>query len=60
MKLATNTYVSELIRDWGRKDITDPEFGALIHHGIIRFHPMGVGVEYADFMVPSYLNFKGF
>lgn len=58
--IGTVSYISELIRDWGRKDNTDREFAALVHHGVIRFNRMGIGVDYADYMVSSYPFFKGF
>lgn len=58
--LGTTAYVSELVRDWGRADMVDPEFSAMLHTGIIRFSNMGLGVDYADYMVPAYPAFKGF
>jgi nicotinamidase-related amidase len=58
--LGTTAYISEIVRDWGRADMIDPEFSALIHQGIIRFSNMGLGLDYADYMVPAYPAYKGF
>jgi hypothetical protein len=58
--LAAITYVAEILRDYSRADNASPEIGSLAHEGMIRYMNFGVGVDYADFMVPSYPPYKGF
>ncbi len=58
--LGAAAYTSELVRDWGRADMLDDEFSALMHGGLTRFSNLGLGADYADHMVPSYPSFKGF
>jgi phosphoribulokinase len=58
--LTTIAYISENIRDYGRKDNTDQNVGQLLHEGMIKYMNFGIGVDYADHMVQSYPYYKGF
>lgn len=58
--LTTIAYISENIRDYGRKDNTDPQVGKLLHEGMIKYMNFGIGVDYADHMVPNYPYYTGF
>ncbi|WP_224994641.1 hydrolase [Cesiribacter sp. SM1] len=54
------TYISENIRDYSRQDNATPEVAKLMHEGFIKYISLGIGADYADYMVPSYGFFKGF
>jgi hypothetical protein len=58
--LGTVSYTSEVVRDYGREDNKTADIGALLHEWMIKYSGIGMGVDYADYMVKSYPTYKGF
>ncbi|MEN5055126.1 isochorismatase family protein [Sphingobacterium kitahiroshimense] len=58
--ITTSTYVSEILRDYGRADNAAPDIGALLHDGLVKYMNFGIGIDYADHMVPAYPTYTGF
>lgn len=58
--ITTTTYVSEILRDYGRADNASEDIGTWLHDGLVKYMNFGIGIDYADHMVPSYPTYKGF
>lgn len=56
----TVSYTSEVIRDYGREDNRNPDIASHLHEWMIRYSGIGMGVDYANYMVQSYATYKGF
>nr|MCS3812011.1 hypothetical protein [Mucilaginibacter sp. X4EP1] len=56
----TVSYTSEVVRDYVREDNKSADIGALLHKWKIAYSGIGMGVDYADYMVKSYPTYKGF
>ena len=58
--LGTVGYCYEVIRDYGREDNRASDMADLRHEWFIKYTGIGIGVDYADYMVQGYPTYQGF